>query len=567
MFFVSEDGDCRHTIDLSALQIAHQIQLELAAGIEAASSPLGIWKTTASARGAQRACESIASWIVVSRQSLTTLRELTAADARMLALSFSDHRLFCTARNLLRHCPEIEAQVVDQLARHQIERTSKQTYQPYTDVELDRICAAARGIVRQARDRIRSHRRLIEQFRAGEFDGLGDRLPRKELAAALDYCDRTGDIPRSTVTGAPTKHASRAVNAAGGTSLMRLIHLTARESWAFAVLMAAITGMNSSVLMTLPASHFRASSPNQTAIALIRTSKPRRGSRSEATQPITEFTPDTMISQSRAAGDVSLNTAHGVFTLLAELTEQGRSLLNVDRVFVYYAGVSNQRNKSMFRTGFANKGPSFSEWIEPWLSGDPDQDSILFSICMTRLRKTFLEKSRVPTGHTQRTHYRYLQQMHRVTEEGFGIVRDALDDQVARAIARRSMHVLPTAEIARQPTTARDTVLGSCVNIRRSPRDGGFPCRQSFLTCLECTNARAFPKHLPVQLLVAEALQDLRTTMPVQQWVDQYAGHVAQLQDIFDCYTGAEIEQARSKTSSEHHQIVEHLLSSALDPL
>jgi hypothetical protein len=371
VFFISEDGTQQLTIDLSTLPVPRKIQLEIAAAVEHAISPLGVWKRLSSAYAITRICKSIADWIATSRPSLVSLAELTVADARMLARSYTEYRLFYSARSLLRHCVKLAPEVRDEFEKQYVHRGEEPGLQPYTKVDLLAIAAMARGLVSQARDRVRTHRKLIEEYRAGVFDACDDRNPRKELAAALEFCDRTGDIPRSAVSGAPTGAAARAVSAAGGISLMRLIHLTAKEAWAFGVLLAALTGMNLSMLETLPASFLRASSPDQTAVGLVRTSKPRRGSKSEGTHPLTAFDPDSEIRNMFLAQSDrpqnSLSAPFGVFTLLIELSEPARRLLDSDRALVYYAGLPDRRTGSLFRSGFPGRGPDNNvvKWVGP----------------------------------------------------------------------------------------------------------------------------------------------------------------------------------------------------------
>jgi hypothetical protein len=106
-----------------------------------------------------------------------------------------------------------------------------------------------------------------------------------------------------------------------------------------------------------------------------------------------------------------------------------------------------------------------------------------------------------------------------------------LDEQVTQALARRRMTVTRTEEPIDQ-RAGQDTVLAACSDFEHSPRDAGRSCQQTFLTCLDCANARAFPRHLPAQLLVLDELQARRATMPVAEWIDRYAGRVAQLEQI-----------------------------------
>ena len=180
---------------------------------------------------------------------------------------------------------------------------------------------------------------------------------------------------------------------------------------------------------------------------------------------------------------------------------------------------------------------------------------------MDRLRKTYLEQVRKPTSHTPATLARYLSRMDPVRNEGFQIVAEALDEQVARALARRSMTVqMDNHDIG----SGQDAVLGNCADFEHSPIDGRR-CRQSFMACLDCSNARAFPRHLPIQLVVADRLRGLRQEMPVERWISDHAGPLAQLDDIFGEYEQAQLSAARAEITDSDHQTVNLLLTGSLE--
>ena len=112
--------------------------------------------------------------------------------------------------------------------------------------------------------------------------------------------------------------------------------------------------------------------------------------------------------------------------------------------------------------------------------------------------------------------------------------------------------------------SAQDAVLGNCADFEHSPIDGKR-CRQSFMACLDCSNARAFPRHLPVQLVVADRLRDLRKEMPIGQWITDHAGPLAQLDDIFAEYEQAQLTAARAEITDSDHRTVNLLLSGNLE--
>jgi hypothetical protein len=129
-----------------------------------------------------------------------------------------------------------------------------------------------------------------------------------------------------------------------------------------------------------------------------------------------------------------------------------------------------------------------------------------------------------------------------VSIEGFQIIKEALNAETAKALSRRELVVIATPD-SRDADAARDndTVLAACVDIEHSPQDDGGPCRQTFLSCLDCRNARAFPQHLPFQNHGLDTLKALRSTTTAARWALEYAGRAAQLQSVLE-----EFEPARS---------------------
>ena len=303
VLFVSEDGTQRQRFDFSRLVCDQRVSGELAVAFEAMTGPLGTYKRLASARNLFYAARCIARWVSQSRPGVTSLGQLSRADARMLARSFTSGRVFGSARALLGHCDQVSHEAREELARHRVAETSG-ARQPYTDAELARITTVARAIVRRARDRIWERRDLLAGYRGGLPDGLPAADGRRQLAAMLDHCDRAGDVPRKP-SGAPLPAVAQAARyVIGGEAagrvlqgvLMPQLHLTIAEAWAFAVLLAALTGLNASVIDTLPAPALRATAAEEPPVTLVDTSKHRRGSRARVTLPL-----DTLPAQLQLA--------------------------------------------------------------------------------------------------------------------------------------------------------------------------------------------------------------------------------------------------------------------------
>ncbi|WP_239591353.1 hypothetical protein [Mycolicibacterium tusciae] len=325
-----------------------------------------------------------------------------------------------------------------------------------------------------------------------------------------------------------------------------------------------MTGLNLSTLDALHTPHRHACSPDEPGIVFVNADKPRRGKRSVMTVPVTALRPELrpLGGQNRRAAVVntSLTTAYGVFMWLLELTEPARSLTGSQRAFIYYSAKPDYVEQKLFGYGISSTASGVNarrRWMAPWLTGDADHDGLLLGISMDRLRKTYLEQVRKPTSHTPATLARYLSRMDPVRNEGFQIVADALDEQVVRALARRSMTVQLATDDA---GSGQDAVLGSCADFEHSPIDGQR-CRQSFMACLDCSNARAYPRHLPVQLVVADRLRALRQELPIGQWIANHAGPLAQLDDIFAEYEQAQLCAARAEITDNDHYTVNLLLT------
>lgn len=568
--FRSEDGRQHASFDFETRAWPGTVGEEIAEAFATLTGPLGSWKRLPTARNGWMVAGQIAEWLATSRPELPGLAGLTAADARMLALAIRGRlgeRSVGALRTLLTATRQLGEPTREALERQRGGRETGSARQPYTDAEYRQITTMARGIARRARDRVRRHYRLVADYRAGQLDDLQERDPRRCLAAALDHYDRTGAHLLGP-GGSQSGIARRAVAAAGGATMGSLLNLRASEAWACALLLAAQTGLNASMLAELPAPHLQTHGPGQPGTALLAVNKPRRGARSAMTVPLTalpdELRPRENDPRPSSVLNTSLTTAYGVFMLLLELTEPARRRLGSTRAFVFYA---NNRHVpgQMLTEGLPSASPAQrAGWVRPWLRGNPAEDGVLLGVGLDRLRKTHLHRHRRPVAHTPATLAGYLQRMRPVTEESFQIIREALDEQVEQALVRRAMSVDTTRSGAGEP--GDDTVLGRCSDFEHSPLDSGRRCRQSFLTCLDCANARAFPEHLPAQLLVLDRLHERRPTMTAAAWALDYAGPAAALAEIVNEYEPAQRDLARGQVTDAQQQLVDGLFTGRLDP-
>lgn len=567
--FASDDNRQRKTFDFTTLLCNPDIKAELAQAFSDAVGPLGTWRREASANGLWTVARKTSSWLATSKPSMTTLAQLSTADTRLLLNSMrmpSGDIPVAYARALLTRCPAVSDEVVRELTRHRA-RNRQGTSEPYDDHEWQLISSALRGVIRRARARITHHHELIAAYRAGDFADSPRRDPRRCTAEVLDHYLRNNDVPRSP-NGRTQGWNTRVAGAAAGRSVKSLVHLTSGESWAFAALLVGLSGLNPSTVFDLPAIAFRATSPNEPGITLINAVKHRRGPRAAMTIALTslptELHPPGSEKRPQRILDTSLTTAFGVYSWLIELTQSARHLADSSQAFVFYNG-KTQSTCNLLIGAPSNTPSQRREWLRPVLTGDPERDELLIGVDLRRVRRTHLERHRRPVAQTPAMLNKYLRSMRTVTTEGFQVVRDALDEQVADALKRRRMTTDPAADAATDPTK-KDTILGECADFDHSPHDSGGPCRQTFLTCLDCTNARAFPRHLPFQLAVHDQIEERRRATSAVQWTHEYAGRVAQLQEIASEFSSAQIRHARASITNRHRDLARRLIRGELDP-
>ncbi|MFI9415227.1 hypothetical protein [Nocardia gamkensis] len=562
--FVSEDGRQRRTFDFSVLPGQVQTRQEFAAAFAETIGPLGPRRRLGSANSVWTVIRKATLWLAENRPSMTGLAELTVADARMMLNAMrtpNGDRPVSQLRTLLGYCPTVRPEVLREVARH-VNGRPQGGAQPYTEQEWRWISIALRRMIRQARDRILKHRQLVEDFRAGQFDTRHRLDPDRCLGAVLDYYIRTGELPKATTSG----FKSPTVLIAGWAAerpLKSLVHLEPGEVWAFGALLVGLTGLNPSTVFELPVPRTLATAPDEPGIVFVDAIKYRRGPRAAMTVALadlrSELHPLPGDRRPQQVVRTSLTTPFGVLMLLVELTESARVMMGSDFAFAFY--------NASAATGLSDRSPGISNasralWVSDVLTGDPQRDEVILGLGLSRLRKTHLERHRRPVAHTPATMTRYLHNMHTVTEEGYQIIREALDAQVTDALARRRIQV-QTAPV----TEAQDTVVAACVDFERSPHDGGSRCRQTFLTCLDCSNARAFPRHLPFQLAVLNELTAARAGMPMAHWTREFAGRVAQLEQIIGEFEPAQRDHARAQITDTHRNMAVRLLAGDLDPL
>lgn len=458
---------------------------------------------------------------------------------------------------------------------------------PYSDGEMQAIMTALRRDVRCARDRIRAGRDLVARYRASPLDLSAD---EQRAGRLLDLFDRTGDLPRYLKNGEPTNETRKA---GGIEHLGARLCLTLNDATAFALLLTAMTGENFGTVAAWPAASYRPdgglSGSQDKAIALVEQVKPRRGPEREHMVVALEDIPPSLQQTLTDTGDHRLfRSPLRVFSLLVELTEVSRRHGGHDLLFSAFTPYPGRYESSRWIEGIG--GHHVTRWAKD--RGFPNRvtagDTGLPAVSVRRLRQTVIEQGRRPVSHTRQTmNDHYLMRSRTVREDSRKVVGAALRDEVGKARATqkvpvftpeflvRARHDLPSAaaETGLTPQVleeliagVQDTPLASCTDYLAGPRtEPGQPCTASFLDCLGCDNARALPHQLPIQIAAADWITQLRGNLAPELWRIRFEPRLRQLHDIFNAYTPAEQQQARTQINDRHRALIDEVFNGKWD--
>jgi hypothetical protein len=504
--------------------------------------------------------------------------------------SGSRHRIE-TLRSLLRDDPELPALarrvlVLDWAAPKRCGHARPKAPE-YTDAEWRHIMTAVRKDVRTARDRIRAGRALLASYRAGD---LASGSAGEAEGKLLDVIDRTGDVPRY---GGRWQNPVSEVTAAGGkTAMFSRLCLTLHEMTAFGLLLTALTGENFGTVAAWPAACYRPDggpghSPN---LALIEEVKPRRGPEREHMVAPLEDLPAGVAGSLTASGeeDRLFRSPLRVYQLLVELTEVSRRHGGHTGAFSARAAGPGPSGESAWVCGIGAHhvrrwacGRGFPAAGDETQAGQPQ-------VSVRRIRQTVIERRRRPVAHTRATmNDQYLMPSQKVRCDSQAVVAAALEDEVGKARSRQLVPVFTAAFIARfaddpdgaareaglEAATVRrllageqDTVLASCTDHLASPHTApGLPCPASFLSCLDCPNARALPRQLPAQIAAAEHVAALRPHLSPAIWEARFRPRLDQLEEIVNTYTPAERDHARRQVTVQLQHRIGELLDGRWD--
>lgn len=545
--------------------------------------------------GTQRARTTVNTTHASVRQFARLLAELPTPPtepsglrpAHLAGMRLSSPHLYRKLRPLLRVMPTRSPEIAAALEIQQFRRYKQLSSLPRSDYNL--VMSAARRDLRLATDRIRRNRDHLQRWSAGEF------APESRDAAIgrmLSQLAKTGDLPRGDYIRPDSLRPSVTpwvLELGNVAELSSSLFLTWREAVSAAVLLVGMTGHNFSGINNLTADHTRADgcdSLPSTGTAIVELDKPRRGRNARfMTAPLVDLPDDVL--ESGLTGDVrGLNTPFGVYTTLVDLGEDSRRLSGSSRLFLYLATRGGGIGRHWATVD--EHGGVLSEWTRANGFQRAEAPEGPVQLTWPKLRLTYLTLHQRGVAHNDETlANQYLLRDRQNYEEYQRVVANVLTEQEAKARQSQTLRVLSeeeTALVGADPARLAesidvavpileklldgelDTALAGCVDELQSPYSpAGSACSASFLLCLQCSNARATPAHLPVQAFTLRRIEELRAELVPHRWAEKFAGVAAQLQDLLGRYSDERITAALAAITPDQRSLVDRLLSGKLD--
>jgi hypothetical protein len=583
--FIEQTGSRERTYRFDGLGLSEAMAVWFAEVFAAAVGPRSGVTRVGSASNTFLALTKFARFLVQASPQLAGPEQLQAGHIKAYRLGFSTQKSrrsqLKTLRQALRERPGLPDAFRRELFEVALDKQVPAAPMPaYTDAEIQQIMTALRADIRSARDRIFRAREVLARYRDGRLDpSSADGL----LARELDYVDRHGDLRRDA---SGTREEDYAL-VGGAARVISMLCLSGREAAAFCLLLAILTGENFSTVGQWPAAHVRPDGGTRApAVALLEAVKARRGPEREHMITALEDLPPVLAGV-LAGPDEEIRLFRSplrIYLLLVDLAEVARRHTGSDRAFGFVT-----RNKPGLWTAGVDSLAS-QRWARA--HGFPTGAQAARTPCdkpainVRRIRQSVIEGGHQPIAHSRRTRDdRYLARSRTVQAESRTVVGDALREEVDKARRRQGLQILDLTALpgndrehavaARRTglepdmltavvTGRRDTVAAACVEPATEP-GGQAPCRASFLDCLDCDNARALPRHLPVQIELRDQLLAQRPNLESTAWQIRFARRVSQLEDLIGHYTHAEQDQARRELTNGQRGLVEALVDGRLD--
>ncbi len=574
----AETGDEAYDFDFCSWPVTAELRMWFAHVFLVATGPAGTKRRMASAASAHSDLRRFARYLGGLNQPPQVPADLKPVHLDGYELARRGEkgwpRRMPGLRRMLRNGEATQAEFQRHLETWWTPRARGPGKQCYSAAEFERYLAEARAEVRRAALRIRESRQFLARWRDGQVDHSDQQS--WERGWLLDYIDRHGDVPR--YAGRANMEKEIVLKHGGSNTVMAQLFPTVLETGASAVLLLGVTGQNITTLHEATTGHHRPDGyAGQTATAITDLVKYRRGpSRASMSVPLADL-PSWIAApagdQDRTQRRGELHTPFGVFMLLVEIMAGARGHAGTDRLFACWS----PKGGKGFRTGLPRYAPT--AWARS--RGFAGFDSVM-------MRAAWVEIHQQPVAHTEATLVNeYLARHGGDLATYRKVVAQVLEAEVTKARTLQRIKVLSEADLADaaaapetvakryglDATTLKrvlagelDTVLAACADNLASPFSApGQPCQASFIMCLSCPCARATPAHLPVLIGTHDALLARKADLTPLRWAEQFAGPVAQLQDVLGHFPAQTIDRYRAAITTEQRDLIARFLDRELD--
>lgn len=501
------------------------------------TSATGSWSTTDTVRSGSSPIRALLRWS--AEQGIEDFADLTPASwnemqLHLAALEVSGQKGVHTVHSYMRAFVREVAEVPEATRRLTYRRIGSprqsEAKHSYRLEEFYRIREAAWATVEAAHERVWENYLHALQHEMNKLASEDD--PAGQALLEILIHGRPSSREGFVAVGAVGASAADPRLRLRITEANRMLFISAAEAEAAAVLICCLEGLNKSVIHRRQVPQGAASLGDEQIALTVIDDKPRRG-------PKRRYSVTTLTQNPAVAVQI-----------ISEMTEPVRD--HLERVgyptssLLAFWGRQKGSREGIPRTADRS-------W---WPEGVPILD-------FQRLRRTVTNHVRKePIAHTADT---WIAAYRGLDEDLRGHAlraasRAAEEYEVAASVFFKG-------KLQAESDASQDTVLGGCADFSHHP-DSGTDCQDSFLNCLGCANVVITPRHLPFQVAMFDALEEI-STLRLADWETKFAIPYARLKALLTDGSLIPVEavkDARQAVTGEHIDRVRSLLGGRYRP-
>jgi len=563
------DAEQELMLDLSGWAGTFELRVELAQALRHVTGPIGTWQRTVTVTMSMWGVKALAAWL--AEQGVRSVGEFTPAvwnawrlhltsptpsptpsPGRPGASVMAGRERLLDSRVVTLALPGLRADTA-RAVEMRIGRVHRVGDKPfYTKDQFEAIQKAAMKAVWSAHRRITANWRLLA---TGHTDGVGNADRSDAVVLSPEQLAKRAALRSLMRHGEPRSNAE--CMAAGGVGVsadgrrypvrakaFAQLWLTRGEGLAAAVWLATLTGEDWSVIDRKTVPSTAASLGDGEAILFTRDSKPRRGPHHHDqpspwradTHTDPRADPDGSSAGDLDGGDSAGGDAGGgasagrALQLIMEACAPAREFrgqrgLDAEALVYTRSHFSTARSSQAPEPGIPGRDTRNHRYglIKQWWPWPPGAGPTLN---FTALRNTHQAGSwrggQAPAGHTPETHLQYRLANPSQVEAGRDAALSGLQD--ALDLARETIAVQIRAHDDGETNPGQDMVGVNCADHLHHPTTGSV-CQESFLACFGCTNGCITPRHLPIDVLILDGLENLRAVLPAPRWEKRFLRH------------------------------------------